>query len=105
MRSETKSTSGGEKKMKFEEALKKLEEIVGKLEQGEVPLEKAIQLYEEGMKLAKFCSGKLEEAEKKIEILTRDENGNLKKEPFPAKETVPEETESSSKGAGGNELF
>lgn len=98
MRSETKSTSGGEKGMKFEEALKKLEEIVEKLEQGEVPLEKSIQLYEEGMKLSKFCAGKLEEAEKKIEILTRTEEGKPKKEPF--QPTTPEPTrEGKSKDA------
>jgi len=51
----------------FEEALKKLEAIVGKLEDSEVTLEDSVALYEEGMKLSKFCSEVLEHAELRIE--------------------------------------
>lgn len=51
----------------FEEALKKLEAIIGELEDGEVTLEDSVALYEEGMKLSKFCSEVLERAELRIE--------------------------------------
>lgn len=68
--------------LKFEEALKKLELIVEGLEQGKISLEDSLKKYEEGIKLARFCAEKLEEAEKKIEILTKDNSGKLKREPF-----------------------
>jgi exodeoxyribonuclease VII small subunit len=50
----------------FEEAMEKLEDIVSKLEEGEVPLEKAINYYQEGMKLSKICSDKLDDAQEKM---------------------------------------
>jgi len=50
----------------FEEAMEKLENIVSKLEEGEVPLEKAINYYQDGMKLSKICSDKLENAQEKM---------------------------------------
>ncbi|MEX2415973.1 MAG: exodeoxyribonuclease VII small subunit [Paenibacillaceae bacterium] len=65
----------------FEEAMDMLEEIVQQLESGDVPLEKAIELFQDGMKMAHLCSGKLEVVEKKIEILI-EENGALVKKPF-----------------------
>lgn len=65
----------------FEQAAKRLEVIVNKLESGEVPLENAIDLFQEGMVLAKHCHQKLEKAEMKIdEILEKD--GSLIKKPF-----------------------
>ncbi len=70
------------KKITFESALKRLEEIVGYLEEGEKPLEESLKLFEDGMKLAGLCSKRLEEAERKVEILKRQENGKLKPEPF-----------------------
>lgn len=70
------------KKMKFEEALKELEEIVGRLEQGEESLEESLKLFEDGMKLARLCSRRLEEAEKKVEILKHREDGSVKRESF-----------------------
>ena len=70
------------KKMTFESALKRLEEIVGYLEEGEKSLDESLKLFEEGMKLARLCSKRLEEAERKVEILKRQENGKLKPEPF-----------------------
>jgi exodeoxyribonuclease VII small subunit len=69
--------------LSFEEAMEKLEQIVSKLENGDVPLEKAIELFQEGMRLSHFCSEKLEQVEKKIEMLV-EENGSLVKKPFPA---------------------
>lgn len=74
---------------KFEEALKKLEEIVSQMESGELSLENSLKKYEEGIKLSRFCSKKLKEAQKKIEILLRDSEGNLTPRPFG--EEPPEE--------------
>lgn len=79
--------------LKFEEALKKLEQIVEGLEQGKIPLEESLKKYEEGIKLAKFCTEKLEEAEKKIEILTKNNSGKFKREPFKAKEEEANKTQ------------
>lgn len=61
----------------FEEALKRLEEIVQRLERGELPLEESLTCYEEGIRLSRFCHQKLEEAERKIETLVRDVRGDL----------------------------
>jgi exodeoxyribonuclease VII small subunit len=68
--------------MKFEDALQRLEEIVDRLETGELPLEDSLKVFEEGVALARRCSKYLEEAEKRIELLTKDEAGLLKTEPF-----------------------
>jgi len=67
--------------IKFEKALKRLEEIVEKLEEGDLDLDQSLKLFEEGVKLSKVCNKRLNEAQKKIEILTK-ENGELKTEPF-----------------------
>ncbi len=67
---------------KFEEALERLEEIVEQLETGELPLDQALKIFEEGMKLIKFCSGKLEEAEKKVSLLVREAGGEPAEVPF-----------------------
>ena len=61
---------------KFEEALKRLEQIVEKLEGGELSLEESMKQYEEGVTLSKLCARRLEEAKKKIELLMKD-NGKL----------------------------
>ena len=65
------------KEMKFEEALKKLEEIVGDLEEGDLSLDESMKRYEEGIRLSKLCSKRLEEAKKKIEVLLKSENGKF----------------------------
>ncbi len=69
-------------KEKFEEALKKLEKIVSKLEEGDIPLEESLKLFEEGIRLSRFCNEKLDEAEKRVEILLKGRNGILKTQPF-----------------------
>ncbi len=69
-------------KEKFEEALQKLEKIVSKLEEGDIPLEESLKLFEEGIRLSRFCNQKLDEVEKRVEILLKGNNGSLKKEPF-----------------------
>jgi len=61
----------------FEPALKKLEEIVQKLEKGELSLEESLRLYETGIRLSRLCHAKLEEAEGRIELLVKDARGNL----------------------------
>ena len=61
----------------FEAALKQLEEIVQKLERGELPLEESLKLYEDGIRLSRLCHAKLEEAEGKIELLMKDAKGEL----------------------------
>lgn len=68
--------------MSFEEALQKLEEIVASLEGGHLPLEEAIAKFEEGTRLKKICEGRLREAERKIEVLLRDEEGALMTRPL-----------------------
>ncbi|MCL2337213.1 MAG: exodeoxyribonuclease VII small subunit [Firmicutes bacterium] len=60
----------------FEEALARLEELVNKLEEGNLPLEESLQLFAEGIKLTRQCSRKLEQAEKQISILMADDEGN-----------------------------
>jgi exodeoxyribonuclease VII small subunit len=66
----------------FEEALERLEQIVETLEGGNLPLEESLKAFEEGVTLARRCAKYLEDAEKRIELLTRDESGLLKTEPF-----------------------
>jgi exodeoxyribonuclease VII small subunit len=61
----------------FEAALQKLDEIVQKLEKGDLPLEQSLVLYEEGVRLSRLCHSKLEEAEGKIELLLKDARGDL----------------------------
>ena len=67
---------------KFETALKKLEEAVRRLESGELSLDDSIKVFEEGVKYAAFCTKKLNEAEKKVEILLRRRDGGFDKEEF-----------------------
>lgn len=68
--------------MKFEEALKKLEAIVEDLERGNLSLDESLKKYEEGVKLAKICTKKLEEAEQKVEILLKSNEGKKERKPF-----------------------
>ncbi len=69
-------------KEKFEDALNRLEKIVSKLEDGEIPLEESLKLFEEGIRLSRLCNQKLDEAEKKVEILLKGKDGLLKAYPF-----------------------
>ena len=68
--------------MKFEDSLKRLEEIVELLDKGEAPLDDSLKLFEEGIKLADACSKKLGEMEKKIEKLKKKDDGTVESEPF-----------------------
>ncbi|AUS08539.1 exodeoxyribonuclease VII small subunit [Laceyella sacchari] len=71
----------------FEKALERLEEVVQLLERGDAPLEQAIQLFDEGMKLSHLCGKKLEWAEQQVEMLMQ-ENGEWIKKPFEAEEDM-----------------
>jgi exodeoxyribonuclease VII small subunit len=75
----------------FEDALQQLEQIVQKLEKGELPLEESLKLYEEGIRLSRLCHGKLEEAEGKIEMLMKDARGEalLDKDGRPKTKPLP----------------
>lgn len=66
---------------KFEECLQRLEKIVNELEKGDLPLEQALALFEEGIELSGSCRKELESAEGKVEILLKH-NGKLQPEPF-----------------------
>jgi exodeoxyribonuclease VII small subunit len=73
----------------FEKNLERLDGIVRELEDADLPLEKALQLYEEGMKLSEICHKQLEEAEGKVEILTRKAGGKVIAEHFEPSESEP----------------
>jgi exodeoxyribonuclease VII small subunit len=69
-------------KKKFEDTLAELERIVQRLEDPDLPLEEAVALFEDGIKLSRFCAQKLDEIEKRVDILLKDEQGNLVTRPF-----------------------
>jgi exodeoxyribonuclease VII small subunit len=73
----------------FEGSLKRLEDIVAQLEDNRLALEQSLQVFEEGVKLVRFCAGRLDEAERRIEILLADKEGQLHVESFPEE---PEDT-------------
>lgn len=67
----------------FEESLKQLESIVAKLEQGDLPLEESVRLFEEGIQLSNACKTDLETAEGKVQMLLKQKDGSMKPGPFP----------------------
>ena len=71
-------TDGPVSELSFEEAMRELESVVGKLESGDVPLEDSIKLYERGAALKEHCQKKLAEAEEKVAQITLDGDGNPK---------------------------
>ena len=72
--------------IKFEKAIQRLEKIVDDLEKGEMDIDKSLEIFEEGIKMSRVCSKKLNEAEAKIEKLTKDQKGELVTELFPVEE-------------------
>lgn len=87
----TKTEKRDEKTETFESAMQQLEELVEAMEEEKLPLEKMLSSYEDGIRLAKLCSEKLAEAEKRIEIITRKANGETVLEEFEA--TSPPKSE------------
>jgi exodeoxyribonuclease VII small subunit len=76
---------------KFEDALKRLEEVLEALEHGNLNLEEALKAFEEGVGLVRYCHGKLDEVERRVELLLKDNAGKFFTKPFPEEE-----------GEGGN---
>ena len=72
--------------IKFEKAIQRLETIVDDLEKGELDIDKSLEIFEEGITMSRVCSKKLNEAEAKIEKLTRDQKGELVSELFPVED-------------------
>ena len=64
------------KNQTFETSLKELEKIVRRLENGDLPLEESLKLFEDGVRLSRECQERLNQAERRIEVLLKDENGN-----------------------------
>ncbi len=79
------------KKDNFENALKRLEEIVQRLEGGELSLDESLKLFEEGIELSRLCSKKLSEAESKVEKLIKSGEEEFKTEPLDMEESEDEE--------------
>jgi len=75
----------------FEKAFQQLEKIVQRLESEELPLDEPPQLFEEGIRLSRFCNQKLEEVEKKIELILADAKGQPRVEAFEEEELTEDE--------------
>jgi len=95
-----------DKDLNFEKALADLEQIVEKLEKGGFSLNESLGLFETGVNLARFLRAELEKAEKKVEILLKDEKGGLHREPFSPNEGEAGQgsEEKAEEGEGGEEL-
>jgi len=78
--------------LSFEKALERLEKIVEQMESAELPLEEVLKRYEEGTELVRFCQQKLEEAEKKVEILSKKKDGSPQLRKFQVEDGRPGET-------------
>ena len=74
---------------KFEGALARLEVIVAELEQGDLPMDASLKIFEEGVRLSKQCMKMLEDAEKKVEVLLQDTDGKTRTQPFPLDTELP----------------
>ena len=72
--------------IKFEKAMQRLEQIVEDIEKGELDIDKSLEIFEEGIKMSRVCSKKLNEAEAKIEKLTKNQKGELATELFPVED-------------------
>ena len=82
--------STNEQPKSFEASLEALERIVQELEQGDLPLEKSLELFEQGIGLSRQCQDRLNQAERRIEVLLRDNQGRTIVSPFEGK-TAPDE--------------
>jgi exodeoxyribonuclease VII small subunit len=77
------------KKQTNEEALSELEDVVARMEEGELPLEKCLEQYEKGIRLAQFCTRELDAADKRIEVLRKSAEGDFVTEPLDTEEEDP----------------
>jgi len=81
----------GKDAQNFESSLEELERIVRELERGDLSLEKSLELFEQGVKLSRACQERLSEAERRIEILTRDNHGRPAIRPLEAADNLQSE--------------
>jgi len=88
-----KTTRKSSREPRFEEALAGLEKIVSQLESGDLALDDALKLFEEGVRLSRICNSKLDEADRRIEILMRGADGEWRAEPFPEEGEADSEDE------------
>ena len=77
----------------FEASLEALEQIVRELEQGDLPLEKSLELFEQGIRLSRECQERLSQAERRIEVLLRDNQGRPVVAPFEGSHPISRESE------------
>jgi exodeoxyribonuclease VII small subunit len=89
----TAAPTGDLPNLTFEQAIARLEHIVADMEAAELPLEDVLKRYEEGTRLVRLCAAKLDEAEKKIQILQKKADGSVQLEPFPTRDDASEEPE------------
>jgi len=78
--------------VKFEQAMARLEAIVGQLEQGDLSLDESLKIFEEGIRLSKNCLKVLEEAERKVEVLVQDANGKKQLRAFSLDDAADEDS-------------
>ena len=78
-------------KQTFENAMKRLETIVEDLESGDLTLDEAMKKFQEGVKLSRLCSQRLDETEKRVSILMKDEEGKIRTEPFSQDNNFPDD--------------
>ena len=74
------------KELSFEDSLKRLEQVLESLEHGNLNLEESVKAFEEGVKLVRFCHDRLDEVERRVELLLKDEAGRFVTKPFPEDE-------------------
>lgn len=91
------------KQNEFEKAFQQLETIVRRLESEELPLDEALLLFEQGIGLSRFCNQKLEEVEKKIELILADAKGQPRIEPFPTDAAEDDEEDDEDDDAASQE--
>ena len=91
-------TDGQEQARTFEASLEALERIVRQLESGDLPLEKSLELFEQGIRLSRECQERLSQAERRIEVLLRDNQGR----PVTAAYTQPEQPNGDSADNGND---
>ena len=76
-------------KKTFEQSIKQLEQIVQELETGDLPLEKALKKFEDGVQLSRLCTEMLDETEQKVSILLKDQSGEVIEKPFVSDRNPP----------------
>jgi exodeoxyribonuclease VII small subunit len=85
-------TSNEQQSRTFEASLEALEQIVRELEQGDLPLEKSLELFEQGIRLSRECQERLSQAERRIEVLLRDNQGRPVVATFEGSNAIPQES-------------